>query len=178
VDDGAAMALAFAGDSSRAQTLADNLEKRFAEDTAVRFGYLPEIRALVALNHHSPSTALNLLESSAQYELGQPRSTVNGYFGALYPIYVRGLAYLSAHQGTQAAMEFQKILDHRGIIVSDPVGALAHLQMGRAFAMAGNNDRAKIAYRDFLMLWEAADPDIPIFKQAKAEYSRLQLTTP
>jgi eukaryotic-like serine/threonine-protein kinase len=170
---GAAITLALAGDSSRAQTLANDLEKRFGEDTSVRFAYLPEVRALVALNRHSPSTALDLLQSTAPYELGQPRSSIHGYFGALYPIYVRGLAYLSAHQGTQAAMEFQKIIDHRGITVSDPIGALAHLQMGRALAMGGNNDKAKIAYQDFLMLWKAADPDIPILKQAKVEYAGL-----
>jgi tetratricopeptide (TPR) repeat protein len=174
VEYGAAIALALAGDSSRAQTLANDLEKRFGEDTSVRFAYLPEIRALVALNRHSPSTALDLLQSTVPYELGEPRSSIHGFFGALYPIYVRGLAYLSAHQGTEAAMEFQKILDHRGIVVSDPIGALAHLQMGRALAMAGNNDKAKIAYQDFLILWNAADPDIPILKQAKSEYSKLQ----
>jgi tetratricopeptide (TPR) repeat protein len=174
VEYGAAIALALAGDSSRAERLANDLEKRFGEDTSVHFAYLPEIRALVALNRHSPSAALDLLQSTVLYELGQPRSSIHGYFGALYPIYVRGLAYLSAHQGVQAAMEFQRIIDHRGIIISDPIGALAHLQLGRAFAMVGNNDKAKIAYQDFLILWKAADSDIPILKQAKAEYAKLQ----
>lgn len=84
-----------------------------------------------------------------------------------------GLGYLSARQGAQAAVEFQKIIDHRGIVVSDPIGALAHLQMGRALAMVGDKDQAKIAYQDFLKLWSTADPDIPIFKQARAEYARL-----
>jgi serine/threonine protein kinase len=174
VEYGAAIALALAGDSFRAQTLANDLENRFGEDTSVRFAYLPEIRALVALNRQLPSTALDLLGSAAPYELGEPWSSLHGYFGALYPVYVRGLAYLSAHQGVRAAMEFQRIIDHRGIIVSDPIGALAHLQLGRAFAMVGNNDKAKIAYQAFLMLWKAADSDIPILKQAKAEYAKLR----
>ena len=177
VEYGAAIALALAGDSSRSQTLANDLEKRFGDDTSVRSAYLPVIRALVALNRHSPSTALDLLQSAAPYELGQPRSSIHGYFGALYPIYVRGLAYLSAHQGAEAAMEFQKIIDHRGITVSDPMGALAHLQMGRASVMTRNSDKAKIGYQDFLTLWKDADPNIPILRQAKAEYSKLQRTT-
>ena len=99
---------------------------------------------------------------------------MHGYFGALYPIYVRGLAYLAAHQGTAASAEFQRILDHRQITVSDPIGALAHLQMGRALVMAGDNNNSRIAYQHFLALWKDADPDIPIFKQAKLEYARLQ----
>ena len=97
-----------------------------------------------------------------------------GFFGALYPIYVRGEAYLAAHQGAEAAAEFQKILDHRGIVVSDPIGALARLQLGRAFALSGDKTKAKTAYQDFLTLWKDADPDIPILKQAKAEYARLR----
>ena len=171
---GAAIALALAGDSSRAQTLANDLDERFGEDTSVRFAYLPDIRALVALNRRSPSTALDLLESAAPYELGQPRSSIHGYFGALYPIYARGLAYLSAHQGAQAAVEFQRILDHRGIVVSDPIGALARLQLSRAFVLAGDKAKARSAYQDFLALWKDADPDTPILKQAKAEYAKLQ----
>jgi serine/threonine protein kinase/Flp pilus assembly protein TadD len=174
VEYGAAFALALAGDSARAQTLANDLEKRFGEDTSVRFAYLPEIRALVALNRRSPSTALDLLESAAPYELGEPRSSIHGYFGALYPIYVRGEAYLAAHQGAKAAVEFQKILDHRGIVVSDPIGALARLQLGRAFAMSGDKTKAKTAYQDFLSLWKDADLDIPTLKQAKEEYAKLQ----
>jgi hypothetical protein len=95
------------------------------------------------------------------------------FFGALYPVYMRGEAYLVAHQGTQAAAEFQKILDHRGIVVSDPIGALAHLQLGRALALSGDTIKAKTAYQDFLTLWKDADPNIPILKQAKTEYARL-----
>jgi len=89
-------------------------------------------------------------------------------------VYVRGLAYLAARRGAEAAAEFQKILDHRGIVASDPIGALAHLQLGRALALSGDKARAKAAYQDFLTLWKDADPDIPILKQAKAEYASLQ----
>jgi hypothetical protein len=92
----------------------------------------------------------------------------------LYPIYVRGDAYLAAHRGAEAATEFQKILNHRGIVVSDPIGALAHLQLGRAFALSGDKTKAKAAYHDFLTLWKDADPDIPILEQAEAEYMKLQ----
>jgi len=106
--------------------------------------------------------------------MGQPRSSIHRSFGALYPIYLRGEAYLTAHQGAEAAAEFQKILDHRGIVVSDPVGAVARLQLGRAFALSGDKTKAKAAYEDFLRLWKDADADIPIFEQAKAEYARLQ----
>jgi hypothetical protein len=106
--------------------------------------------------------------------LGAPRSSYHAIFGPLYPIYFRGQAFLAAHQGAQAAAEFQKILDHRGIVVSDPIGALARLQLGRAFVLSGDRTRAKTAYRDFLILWKDADPDIPVLRQAKQEYARLQ----
>jgi eukaryotic-like serine/threonine-protein kinase len=171
---GAAFALALAGDSSRPQILAGDLERRFPEDTAVRFSYLPTLRAQLALNHHDPAKALELLEVAAPYELGVPRSSIHGLFGALYPVYVRGEAYLAEQQGAEAAREFQKILDHRGIVLSDAIGALAHLQLGRAFALSGDKAKAKIAYQDFLSLWNDADPDIPILAQAKTEYRRLQ----
>jgi len=92
----------------------------------------------------------------------------------LYPIYVRGEAYLAEHEGSQAAAEFQKILDHRGIVLNEAIGALAHLQLGRAYAMLGDTAKAKAAYQDFLALWKDADPDIPILTQAKAEYATLQ----
>ena len=105
--------------------------------------------------------------------MGTPRSTIHGLFGALYPIYVRGEAYLALHRGPEAAVEFQKILDHRGIVISDPAGAVAHLELARAYMLSGNKSRAGQAYRGFLLLWKDADPDIPILKQAYAEYSNL-----
>lgn len=174
VEYGAAFALALSGDSARAQTLANDLEGRFPEDSAVRFSYQPALRALLALKRGEPSKAIELLQIAAPYELGSPPSAYIGFFGALYPIYVRGEAYLAAHQGAEAAAEFQKILDHRGIVISDPIGALAHLQLGRAFALSGDKTKAKTAYQDFLNLWKDADEDIPILKQAKAEYAKLQ----
>src|ERR1022692_3154882 len=173
VEYGAAFALALSGDSAESQTLANDLEKRFAEDTSVRFSYLPALRALLALNHSEPSKAIELLQIAVPYDLGAPRSSFHGFFGTLYPVYVRGEAYLAAHQGAQAAAEFQKILNHRGIVVSDPIGALAHLQLGRAFALSGDKTKARTAYQDFLALWKDANPDIPILKQAKTEYARL-----
>ena len=171
---GAAFGLALAGDSSRAQSLADNLESRFPEDTSVRFSYLPSVRALLALNHGEPTRAIELLQVAAPYELGTQRSWIHGNFGALYPVYVRGLAYLALHQGAEAAAEFQKVVDHPGLVISDPVGTMAHLQLARAFALQGDSAKAKAAYQDFLTLWKKADPDIPILEQAKAEYAKLQ----
>ncbi len=170
---GAALALGLAGDLSHTQTFARHLETRFPEDTAVRFNYLPVLRALIALNRGESFRAVELLQTAAPYELGAPPSSFFGSFGALYPVYVRGEAYLAAHRGVEAAAEFQKILDHRGVVISDPIGALAHLQIGRAFVLAGEKIKAKTAYEDFLTLWKDADPDIPILTQARAEYAKL-----
>ena len=174
VEYGNALALALAGSSSKAQTMADDLEKHFPEDTSVKFSYLPVLRASLALKSHQPSIAIQALEIATPYELGTPRSNLQGFFGALYPIYVRGQAYLAAHQGADAVAEFQKILDHRGIVISDVIGALAYLQLGRAYAMIGDKAKAQAAYQTFLNLWKDADPEIPILKQAKAEYAKLQ----
>jgi serine/threonine protein kinase/Tfp pilus assembly protein PilF len=174
VEYGAAFALALSGDSGQPQALADDLERRFPEDTSIIFSYLPALRARLALNHGDASKALELLQAAVPDELGATRSSAEGLFGALYPVYVRGDAYLAAHQGAEAAAEFQKILDHRGIVVSDPIGALARLQLGRALAMSPDKTKAKAAYQDFLTLWKDADSDIPILKQAKEEYVRLQ----
>ncbi len=171
---GAALALALSGDSNRAQTLANDLRNRFPVDTSVRFNYLPALLARIALNHGDPAQAIRLLQIAAPYELGTPRSAIHGNYGALYPVFMRGEAYLAAHHGAEAVREFQKILDHRGIVVSDPIGALAHLQLGRAFAVSGDNGKAKAAYTDFLALWKEADPDIPILRQARAEYAKLK----
>ena len=173
---GAAFALALSGDSSRSPGLTEDLSKRFPEDTIVRFTYVPTIRALVALNHREPSKAIELLQTAISYEGGTPIEGGSEFLlgaGSLYPAYVRGLAYLASHQGAEAAAEFQNILNHRGIVVSDPIGALAHLQLGRAYALSGDKSKAKSAYQDFVTLWKDADPDIPIFKQAKAEYAKL-----
>ena len=173
VEYGAAFALALTGDSARAQLLADDLEQHFPEDTSVRFSYLPTLRAQLALNRGQIARAIELLQTAAPNELGQPRSTLQGFYGALYPIYVRGEAYLAARRGEEAAAEFQNILNHQGISISDPVGALAHVQLGRSFVLAGDTQKAKAAYQNFLALWNHADPDIPILQQARAEYAKL-----
>jgi DNA-binding winged helix-turn-helix (wHTH) protein/tetratricopeptide (TPR) repeat protein len=169
VEFGAALALALSGDLSRSQALADDVARRFPEDTVVLFSYLPVLRARFALNRGEAAKAIELLQAATPYELGASR----GLFGALYPIYVRGEAHLAAHQGAEAAIEFQKILDHRGVVGSDPIAALAHLQLGRAFALAGDNPKAKTAYEDFFTLWKDADPDVPILKRAHVEYATL-----
>ena len=173
VQYGSALALAYAGDTRRAQDLTEDLNKRFPEATIVQFNYLPTLRARLAVNRGNASDALETLRAALPYELG--RTTFSNYsWNGLYPVYVRGEAYLAAHQGRQAAAEFQKILDHRGIVWNSPIGALAHLQLGRAYAMAGDTAKAKAAYQDFLTLWKDADLDIPVLKQAKAEYGKLQ----
>ena len=169
VEYGAALAFALSGDSSRAPMLADDLERRFPEDTVVRFSYLPVLRARIALNRGDSARAIEILQAVTPYELGASR----GLFGALYPIYMRGEAHLAARQGLEAATEFQRILDHRGIVGSDPIGALAHLQLGRAWTLSGDTTKAKSAYQDFLTLWKDADPNIPLLEQARSEYAKL-----
>ena len=174
VEYAAAFALAVAGDSSGAQTLADDLGKRFPEDTPVQFEYLPTLGALLALARNEPLKAIELLQPALAYDFAVPGTAFAANFGGLYPAYVRGEAYLAAHRGVEAAAEFQKILNHCGVVGADPVGALAHLQLGRAFALLGDKTKAKTAYQDFLTLWKDADPDIPILQQAKAEYAELR----
>jgi eukaryotic-like serine/threonine-protein kinase len=173
VDYGSALALAYAGDAGRAQALADDLDKQFPEATVVQFNYLPTLRAKLALLYSNPQEALRILGAASPYELGLPALDFHNWPN-LYPIYVRGEAYLAAHQGHAAAAEFQKILDHRGLVLNEPIGALAHLQLGRAYAMQGDNAKSRAAYQDFLTLWKDADPDLPILRQAKAEYMKLR----
>jgi eukaryotic-like serine/threonine-protein kinase len=168
----AAMALAMAGDSRRAQTIADDLNNEFPEATTVQFNYLPTIRAKLLLNHGDARRAVEVLQKSSPYELGE--SGFAAFSPVLYPVYVRGQAYLVGHQGTEAAADFQRILDHRGVVLNQPIGALAHLQIGRAYTLSGDKSKARDAYKDFLTLWKDADPEIPILKQAKAEYAKLQ----
>jgi eukaryotic-like serine/threonine-protein kinase len=168
-----ALTLAYAGEDGQAQALADDLDKAFPDATIVQFNYLPTLRAKLAMNRGDASGAIQDLQAAAPYELGQTRYSTFGW-NAMYPVFVRGEAYLAAHQGSEAAAEFQKILDHRGIVLNEPIGALAHLQIGRAYAMQGDAAKAKAAYQDFLTLWKDADPDIPILIAAKAEYAKLQ----
>jgi hypothetical protein len=169
---GCALAFAYAGDQSRAQTLADDLAKSFPEDTILHFNYLLTLRSTLSIGRSKPQQALDILEVAAPYELGLPAFSFYNWPN-LYPVYARGEAYLAAHKVGEAAVEFQKILDHRGIVLNEPIGALAHLQLGRAYALQGDTPKARAAYQDFLTLWKDADPDIPILKQAKAEYAKL-----
>jgi serine/threonine protein kinase/tetratricopeptide (TPR) repeat protein len=169
VEYAAGLAIALAGDPA-AERVAEDLDRRFPEDSSVRTSYLPVLRGLVALNRGTASQAVEALQPALPTELGVPMSWFNGTIGEMYPPYVRGLAYLKAGNGAAAATEFQKVLDHRGIVAEDPIGALAYLQIGRAYAMAGDRGKAKAAYDQFLTLWKDADPDLPILRNAKQEY--------
>ncbi len=167
-----ALVLAGSGDAKRAEALMQDLQKRFPIHTMVQSYWLPTIRAQIALVNQQPQQAIDMLQAAGPVELGQPVSTQGPY--CLYPVYVRGEAYLAAGQGGAAAAEFQKLIDHRGISWSCATGALARLGLGRAYTLAGDKAKARAAYQDFLTLWKDAEPDIPILKQAKAEYAKLQ----
>ena len=164
----AALAMARAGDTAGAEKIAAELDKTFPLDTLVQKYWLPMIRAAVAMENNNPERAMELLNETSAIELGSANGAVN-----LAPIYVRGQDYLVAHDGNRAAMEFQKFIDYRGVVGNFPWGALARLQLARAFAMNGDTAKAKAAYQDFLTLWKDADSDIPILKHAKAEYVKL-----
>jgi serine/threonine protein kinase/tetratricopeptide (TPR) repeat protein len=165
----AALTLARIGDQPRTKALVGELEKNYPLNTMLKLYWLPTINAAIAVNTGNSSQATVDLEAAAPYELGEAMP-----INSLYPVYVRGQAYLLAHNGTAAAAEFQKLLDHRGIVQNSVTGSLAHLQIGRAYAMAGDTTKAKAAYNDFFALWKDADSDIPILKQAKTEYAKLQ----
>jgi eukaryotic-like serine/threonine-protein kinase len=167
----AALAFALAGDAAQAQKLADDLAKRFPQDTIAQFNYLPTIHAAVALAQNAPAKAVADLQPASPYELGTVGQAVTF---ALYPVYVRGLAYLAAHQGAQATAEFQKILDHPGVAGNEIIVPLAHLGIARARALWGDKPGTRKAYQDFLALWQHADPGIPVLQQAKSEYAKLQ----
>jgi eukaryotic-like serine/threonine-protein kinase len=174
VEYAAGLALALSGDSSRSQPLADDLEKRFPEDTFAKFTYVPVLRALSALERGKPTDSVERLQVALPYELAVNGLNFQFDLGGLHSGYVRGEALIAAHRYADAVAEFQKILHHRGIVSADPIGALAHLQLGRAFALSGDLAKSKTAYQDFLTFWKDADPDIPILRQAKAEYAKLQ----
>jgi tetratricopeptide (TPR) repeat protein len=172
VQYGAALALTFAGDFAQAQRLTDDLAKRFPEDTVVWDDYLPTLHAQLALTLKDSSKAIEVLRVALPYELGRPAAGIP--LVSLYPAYVRGQAYLAARQPSLAAGEFQKIIDHRGLVLYEPIGALSQVGVARAYALQADTAKARAAYRDFLTLWKDADPDILILKQAKAEYAKLQ----
>ncbi|HJY86963.1 MAG TPA: hypothetical protein VKE24_09015, partial [Candidatus Acidoferrales bacterium] len=166
----AALALARSGDTARAGKIADELAKRFPLNTMINGYWLPTIRAAIEINRGNPAKAIELLQAAAPYDLASPAPSG----GTLYPAYMRGQAYLVLRRGSEAAPEFQKFLDHLGIVQNYPLGALAHLGLARAYAMQGDPGKARAAYQDFFTLWKDADPDIPILQQAKAEYAKLK----
>jgi tetratricopeptide (TPR) repeat protein len=172
-DYGPAFALALLHDSQAHKIEAD-LEKRYPQDTSVQFSYLPALRALEALNRGDPAKALEMTQAAAPYDLAVPGTAffTGAFFGALYPVYVRGLAYSRMGRHREAAAEFQKILDHPGIMLNDPMGPMARLQLARALSASGDRAKSAAAYKDLLTLWNDADPDIPVVQEAKAESAK------
>jgi predicted Zn-dependent protease len=168
----AGLALAFTGDEGRAQELAEDLGRRFPQDSLVKFKFLPTIHSQIAISRNDYSRAIRTLQLTAPYELGI--STGGPFSQTLYPVYVRGKGYLAAHQGSDAAAEFQKIVDQRAVVQNEVIGALAHVGLARAYVLQGDTAKARVAYQDFLALWKDADKDIPVLKQARTEYAKLQ----
>jgi eukaryotic-like serine/threonine-protein kinase len=166
VQSAAALSLARAGDSAGAQTLANDLAKRFPLHTLIEGYWLPTIRAAIEINRNNPTRAIELLKATAPLEMIRE--------GSLYAVYLLGLAHLLLHQGNEAAAEFQKLSDHRGLVGNSLQGALAHLGLARSYVLQGDTTKAKVAYQDFLTLWKDADPDIPILIAAKSEYAKLK----
>jgi tetratricopeptide (TPR) repeat protein len=164
-----ALESAESGDVERAEKIVATMNQQFPQNTLVQFYCLPTIRAAIELQRHNPTAAIEFLRPAEQYEL-----ILADDFNSIYPAYFRGLAYLQLGQGQAASAEFQKLLDHPAIVGRYVTGALAHLQLGRAQAMMGDKAAARKSYQDFLTLWKDADPDIPIYKQAKTEYAKLR----
>jgi serine/threonine protein kinase/tetratricopeptide (TPR) repeat protein len=173
-DYGPGFALALQRESAQAQMIEADLEKRYPEDTSVQFSYLPALRALEALSKSNPAKALEVIQPAAAYELAVPGTAFysGAFFGALYPVYVRGLAYSRMGSHREAAAEFQKILDHPGLMLNDPIGPLARLQLARALSASGDREKSATVYKDLLALWKDADPDVPVVQEAKAEYAK------
>jgi eukaryotic-like serine/threonine-protein kinase len=169
----AALVLARAGDTDRAENVADSLHRNYPLNTLLNQYWLPTIRAAAQLVRRRPDSALDLLRPASIYEMGQPWVAAPVMI-SLYPAYLRGEAYLQLRNGRQASREFQKLVDHPGVVGDFILGALARLQLGRAYAMQGDTAKAKATYQDFLTLWKDADPDIPILMEAKAEYAKLK----
>ena len=158
------------GDTAAAEKLATELDKTLPLDTLVQRYWLPAIWAAVSLQRKDPDRAIELLKAASTIELGASANLAI----SMCPVYLRGEAYLMLHDGNRAAAEFQKFIDHRGLVGNFPWGAMARLGLARAYAMQGDTAKAKSAYKDFLTLWKDADPGIPILKEAKAEYAKLQ----
>jgi tetratricopeptide (TPR) repeat protein len=169
----AALAFARIRDINRADRMAHDLAESFPLNTAINRYWLPAIYASIEIKRGRPTKAREYLESTTQYELGSPLPQFE-VGGSLYPAYIRGEVYLLLQQGKEAATEFQKFLGHRGVALNSPLGALARLQLGRAYALQGNTTQSRAAYQDFFGLWRDADPDVPILIVAKSEYAKLK----
>jgi serine/threonine protein kinase/tetratricopeptide (TPR) repeat protein len=170
----AGLGLGLSGDVSRSDAIAADLEKRFPEDTFAKFTYVPVLRSISALRRGRPLESIAQLHAALPYEMASNGLDFNFSLGGLHSAYIRGEAFVAAHQYADAAAEYQKILDHRGIVGADPIGALARWQLGRVFAQSGDTVKAKGAYQDFLALWKNADANAPMLKQAQAEYASLR----
>ncbi len=166
-----ALTLARIGETTGAKAIVEELEKNYPSDTMLKVYWLPTFKAAMELNTGNSTQAVMFLEAAAPYELGMPPQL---QLGTMYPVYIRGQAQLVAHNGAGAATEFQKFLDHRGVALNFPLGALAHLGLARSYAMQGDTAKAKTDYNDFFTLWKDADSDIPILIAAKAEYAKLK----
>jgi tetratricopeptide (TPR) repeat protein len=174
-DYGPAFALELLNNSAQAKTIRAGLEKRYPEDTSVQFSYLPVLRGLEALNQNNLAKALEMTQVAAPYDLAVPGTAYwagASFFGALYPIYVRGLAYSRMGRHLEAVAEFQKILDHPGITLNDPIGPMARLQLARALAASGDRVKSAAVYKDLLTIWRDADPDVPVVQEARAEAAK------
>lgn len=167
----AAIVFAMTGDSAKAQAMGDSLSSRFPRSTPMQYFYLPMLRSSIAIANGDRTRAVQAIAAAAPYELGYPPAL---NYLRVYPVYFRGQAALAAHDSAQATAAFQKVLDNPGLVWNEPIGALAHLGLGRAYVMAGDNNKARTAYQDFFVHWRNADPDVPILKQAKVEYAKLQ----
>jgi tetratricopeptide (TPR) repeat protein len=175
-DYGPALALALIGERERAHEIATELERRYPDDTSVQFNYLPVLRAVEALNSNDPARALEFAQASAPYDFAVPRVAffTGAFFGALYPLFVHGLAYSRLCRPREATAEFQKILDHRGLVLNDSIGPMARLQKARALSDSGDHAESIVAYEDLLDLWEEADTDVPVVIEARAEYAKMR----
>ncbi len=175
-DYGPAFALELVHDSAQAQPIEAELENRYPQDTPVQFSYLPTLRALRALNQNDPAKALDMTQAAAPNDFAIPGTAYYAgaaFFGSLYPVFVRGLAYSRMGRQREAAAEFQKILDHPGIMLNDPMGPIARLQLARALAASGDRTKSAAVYKELLTLWKDADPDIPVVLEARAESAKL-----
>jgi hypothetical protein len=174
---GAALALMLVQESGRARESEADLAKCYPQDTSVQFSYVPVLRALEALNEGDPAKALEVTQGAAPYDLAVPGTAFfagGAFFGALYPGYVRGLACSRLGHPSEAAAEFQTVLDHPGLVLNDPIGPLARLQLARALSACGDRAKSAATYVDLLAVWKDAEPDIPAVEHAKAEYAELQ----